>query len=60
MVDGWFSGVNFRDHVFDEFKSGNIDYFINFGGVLDDLNWRNQKPQQVYNAVEEQLTKRLY
>lgn len=60
IEDGWIAGINFRDHVVDEFKSSNIDYFINFGGVLDDLNWRNRKPLQVYKAVEEQLTKRLY
>ncbi|MFB2119005.1 hypothetical protein [Parapedobacter sp. 2B3] len=60
IEDGWIAGVNFRDHVVDEFKSSNIDYFINFGGVLGDLNWRNQKPLQVYKTVEEQLTKRLH
>lgn len=60
IEDGWIAGINFRDHVVNEFKSGNIDYFINFGGILDELNWRNQKPLQVYKAVDEQLTKRLY
>lgn len=60
IEDGWVAGINFRDHVVDEFKASNIDYFINFGGRLDDLDWRNQKPLQVYKAVEEQMTKRLY
>ncbi|MFC3198553.1 hypothetical protein ACFOET_13090 [Parapedobacter deserti] len=60
IEDGWIAGVNFRGHVIDEFKSSNIDYFINFGGKLDELNWRNQKPLQVYKAVEEQLARRLY
>lgn len=57
--DGWIAGVNFRDHVVDEFKSSNIDYFINFGGELDNLDWRVQKPLQVYKAVEGLLVKRL-
>ncbi|SKB65170.1 hypothetical protein SAMN05660226_02520 [Parapedobacter luteus] len=60
IEDGWIAGINFRDHVVDEFKSNNIDYFINFGGVLNDMSWRNQKPQQVFKAVEEQLVKRLH
>lgn len=57
--DGWIAGINFRQHVIDEFKSNNIDYFINFGGELDELNWRQLKPLQFYKRVEEQLTKRL-
>ena len=60
IEDGWIAGINFREHVIDEFKTSNVDYFINFGGKLDDLNWRSQKPVQVYKAVEEQLTKRLH
>ncbi|WP_134088843.1 hypothetical protein [Olivibacter sp. XZL3] len=60
IEDGWIAGLNFRQHVIDEFKNSNIDYFINFGGNLDDMSWRNRKPVQVFRAVEEQLTKRLY
>jgi hypothetical protein len=59
IEDGWIAGINFREHVIDEFKSNNIDYYINFGGELDDLNWRQLKPLQFYKKVEEQLTKRL-
>jgi hypothetical protein len=59
IEDGWIAGVNFRQHVIDEFKSNNIDYYINFGGELDELNWRQLKPLQFYKKVEEQLTKRL-
>lgn len=60
IEDGWIAGINFRHHVIEEFKNANIDYYINFGGLLDELNWRNHKPIQVFRAVEEQLTKRLY
>lgn len=60
IEDGWIAAVNFRQHVRDEFKTSNIDYFINFDGSLNDMNWRNQRPLQVYKAVEEQLVKRLY
>lgn len=60
IEDGWIAGVNFRPHVLDEFHNSNIDYFINFGGQLDDMTWRTQRPMQVFKAIEEQLTKRLY
>jgi hypothetical protein len=59
VEDGWIAGVNFREHVMEEFKRTNIDYFINFGGRLDDMNWRNLKPLQVFKTVEEQMIKRL-
>ena len=59
VEDGWIAGINFREHVIDEFKRNNIDYYINFGGELDDMVWRNLKPIQVFKKVEEQLVKRL-
>lgn len=59
VEDGWIAGVNFREHVIEEFKRSNIDFYINFGGVLDDMVWRNLKPPQVFKNVEEQLNKRL-
>jgi len=59
VEEGWIAGINFREHVLDEFKSNHIDYYINFGGVLDDMTWRNLKPLQVFKKVEEQLIKRL-
>ncbi|MFA6085100.1 hypothetical protein [Mucilaginibacter sp.] len=59
VEDGWIAGINFQDHVIGEFKKSNIDYYINFGGQLDELNWRSLKPLQVFKRVEEQLQKRL-
>lgn len=59
VEDGWIAGVNFRDHVLAEFKCSHIDYYINFGGDLDDMSWRNLKPLQFFKKVEEQLVKRL-
>lgn len=59
IEDGWIAGINFRQHVIDEFKINNIDYYINFGGNLDDLNWRQLKPAQLFLLVENQILKRL-
>lgn len=59
VEDGWIAGINFREHVIDEFKTNNIDYYINFGGQLDELNWRQLKPLQFFKKVEELMVKRL-
>ncbi|HXI00474.1 MAG TPA: hypothetical protein VNI52_09400 [Sphingobacteriaceae bacterium] len=59
VEDGWIAGINFRNHLLDEFKRNHIDYYINFGGHLDDMAWRNLKPVQLFKNVEEQLIKRL-
>ena len=57
--DGWIAGINFREHVISEFNRSNIDYYINFGGKLDDLAWRSLKPLQVFKKVEQELSRRL-
>lgn len=59
VEDGWITGINFQEHVIREFKHNNIDYYINFGGQLDDLAWRTLKPLQFFKKIEEILTKRL-
>ncbi|WP_299285524.1 hypothetical protein [uncultured Mucilaginibacter sp.] len=59
VEDGWVAGINFREHVLEEFKQSNIDYYINFGGGLENINWRALKPVQLFQKVEDQLQKRL-
>lgn len=57
--EGWIAGVNFHPHVIKEFRDNSIDYYINFGGQLDDFHWRKLKPLQFFKNVEEILSKRL-
>ncbi|RYE11258.1 MAG: hypothetical protein EOP44_01445 [Sphingobacteriaceae bacterium] len=59
VEDGWIAGINFREHVLEEFKQSNIDYYINFGGGLENINWRALKPVQLFQRVQDQLQKRL-
>lgn len=59
IEDGWIALVNFREHVLQEFESQNIDYYLNFGGELDDLIWRKHTPIQLFKKVEEIFTKRI-
>lgn len=57
--DGWIAFVNFREHVMDEFKAENIDYFIVAGGELEDVAWRTQTPEHFYNRISNYVMKRL-
>ena len=59
VEDGWIAAINFREHVIDEFKRNNIDYYLNFGGELDQISWRSLKPNQLFKNIEALLTKRL-
>lgn len=59
VEDGWITFVNFQEHVLREFTDNKLDYFINFGGDLDDMSWRNLSPPLVYSKVENLITKRL-
>ncbi len=59
LEDGWIVALNFREHVLEEMKAGNLDYYINFGGELDDLSWRKYHPRQLFALVDSLISKRL-
>jgi len=59
IEDGWIVALNFREHVIQEFKSEGIDYYINFGGDLNEFPWRTLKPKQLYHHIQERINKRL-
>jgi hypothetical protein len=59
VEDGWIAAVNFQPHVLKEFHDHNIDYYLNFGGELDNLSWRTHQPDELFNRVEGILRKRL-
>ncbi len=59
IEEGWIAAINFQEHVLQEFREHNIDYYFNFGGELDELNWRSAEPYSLYNKVESILSKRL-
>ena len=59
IEDGWIVGLNFRDHVVQEFQAQGIDYYLHFGGGLDEFPWRTLKPKQLYHHIEQQINKRL-
>lgn len=59
IEDGWIAAVNFREHVLEEWKKFNLDYYINFGGTLEVINWRTMSPQVFCKTVEGLIQKRL-
>lgn len=59
VEDGWVAAINFQQHVLQEFRHSNIDYYFNFGGELDELPWRTLEPQVLYRKVENILQHRL-
>jgi hypothetical protein len=60
VEDGWIALLNFREHVLQEFRSNRIDYYLNFGGSLDEVLWRKLGPRQLFGFVHETLIKRLH
>lgn len=57
--EGWVAAINFRKHVIEEFQRLNIDYYIVFGGELDEMSWRIFRPQQLYQKVQSVIRHRL-
>ena len=59
IEDGWIVGLGFPEHLLLEISQFNIDYYINFGGELDLVNWRTMNPQKLYQQVENIILKRI-
>ncbi len=59
IEDGWIAGINFHEHVTNEFKNANIDEYIAIGGELEELEWRTYTPFQFYKKVNQIISRRL-
>ncbi|HAQ64820.1 MAG TPA: hypothetical protein DCR43_03050 [Bacteroidales bacterium] len=57
--DGWIVGLNFRDHVVEEFSRARLDYYIAFGGGFTSFNWRRFSPEQLCKAMTIMMSRRL-
>ncbi|MEQ8358342.1 MAG: hypothetical protein RH860_02565 [Cytophagales bacterium] len=57
--EGWIAAINFRDFVYQEWSNYGIDTFINFGGNLEIDNWRTMHPNQLFEKVESDISRRL-
>ena len=59
VEDGWVVALNFQEHVLSEFSRNNIDYFLIFGGELNEMTWRSFNPQQLCKKIETIINHRL-
>ena len=60
VEDGWIAAVNFRDFVENEWKRYRLDYYMNFGGTLDEIDqWRTLKPTAFFELVNSLIIRRL-
>ncbi len=59
IEDGWIAAVNFRQHVLQEFSRANIDFYLMYGGELDELKWRTYNPNHLFSTVEGVISHRL-
>ncbi|MGB1075352.1 MAG: hypothetical protein ACPGYK_04125 [Flavobacteriales bacterium] len=57
--DGWIALLNFREHVLADMKAIDLDSYFVMGGELDELNWRTFSPHQLYQRIEDCVTRRL-
>jgi len=59
LDEGWIIGLNFREHVINEFSAANLDYYIAFGGRFNSFAWRIQDPMRLCEKINELIIKRL-
>ncbi len=49
---GWIAFVNVQDHVLKEMESNQLQFYINLGDHLNDLNWRLKIPDHAILQIE--------
>jgi hypothetical protein len=60
LEDGWIVALNFREHVKQEFISGNLDDYIILGGHFDVFDdWRSFKPLKLFTRIVGEIMHRL-
>lgn len=59
IEEGWIAAINFRDFVTDEWKTYDIDSYINTGGGLNISSWRTMTPHLLYEKVKTIISRRI-
>lgn len=59
VEEGWIAAINFREFVLEEMSKYNIDYYINYGGNLNIVEWRTLTPRMLFEQVREKIIRRL-
>ncbi len=59
IEDGWIIGINFRDHVLQEFRNEAIDMYIDFDDVPYIDDWRSYMPEKFFEKIDAMVRRRL-
>ncbi|NDK54719.1 hypothetical protein [Pontibacter fetidus] len=59
VEDGWIVAIGFQDFVLSEMKNYNLDYYLNYGGNLELVNWRTHTPKQLFKSINTLIQRRL-
>lgn len=59
VEDGWIAALHFPEHVSHELQLAGIDYYLNMGGLLNEIRWRTLKPQQLFQQIDRHLQMRI-
>jgi hypothetical protein len=50
--EGWVCFVNTLEHVEEEMKATQLQYFVNFGETFNSVNWRPHKPKTFFKVLD--------
>lgn len=50
---GWVIMLGLRDHVSEDMRQAHLDYYIDLGEGLADLNWRGLRPDELQAVLEQ-------
>lgn len=53
---GWITMINTFDHVGQDLKRARIQNYVNYGADFNDINWRNKRPDFVYDEINQLLS----
>lgn len=59
LEDGWIAALNFRPHNLEQFQQYRIDYYLNYGGELDEYAWRTLTPHLLFKKIAHIIGHRL-
>lgn len=58
-ANGWIVLLNVLEHVEQEMKDARLDNYIHLGALFNDFNWRPQKPERIFAAIDGLLSQEI-
>ncbi len=57
--NGWIVLLNLQPHVYEEFKSSRIPFYVTLLDALQSLNWRVFKPDKLHELIDNVVIRKL-